>query len=80
MYGCALVAGAIGESAPIDESFKSSMWWLQRAATVGRERSAHRTLHSSCFAKRTANAQYDEAACRYSSWSASGAGDGQGDF
>jgi hypothetical protein len=28
------LAGAIGESAPVDESFKSSMWWLQRAATV----------------------------------------------
>ncbi|KAF8275245.1 hypothetical protein EI94DRAFT_1825216 [Lactarius quietus] len=28
------LAGAIGESAPVDESFKSSMWWLQRASTV----------------------------------------------
>ncbi|KAN0128472.1 hypothetical protein V8E53_013679 [Lactarius tabidus] len=28
------LAGAIGECAPVDESFKSSMWWLQRAATV----------------------------------------------
>ncbi|KAH9966428.1 hypothetical protein BC827DRAFT_1175740 [Russula dissimulans] len=28
------LAGAIGESAPVDESFKSSMWWLKRAATV----------------------------------------------
>ncbi|KAH9060084.1 hypothetical protein EDB87DRAFT_1562339 [Lactarius vividus] len=28
------LAGAIGESAPVDESFKSSMWWLQRAAAV----------------------------------------------
>jgi len=28
------LAGAIGESAPVDESFKSSMWWLQRAAQV----------------------------------------------
>jgi hypothetical protein len=28
------LAGAIGESAPVDEAFKASMWWLQRAATV----------------------------------------------
>ncbi|KAI0047956.1 hypothetical protein FA95DRAFT_1678664 [Auriscalpium vulgare] len=28
------LAAAIGESAPVDESFKSSIWWLQRAAMV----------------------------------------------
>ena len=52
------------------------MGWLQRPATVENERSAHRTLHSSL---RTTNAQYDEAACRHPSWSASGDGDGQDD-
>ncbi|KAI0064686.1 hypothetical protein BV25DRAFT_1799983 [Artomyces pyxidatus] len=28
------LGAAIGESAPVDESFKSSLWWLQRAAMV----------------------------------------------
>ncbi|TFY75795.1 hypothetical protein EWM64_g8217 [Hericium alpestre] len=28
------LAAAIGESAPVDESFKSSLWWLQRASAV----------------------------------------------
>jgi len=28
------LTAAIGESAPVDESFKASIWWLQRAATV----------------------------------------------
>lgn len=28
------LGGYIGESAPEGETFKSSLWWLQRAATV----------------------------------------------
>ena len=31
---CHRLSAAIGESAPVDESFKSSLWWLQRAAAV----------------------------------------------
>ncbi len=47
---------------------------------IEHERSAHRTLHRSRLAKRTGNAQYDEAAYRYPSWGAPADGDGQGDF
>lgn len=28
------MSGVIGETSPADEAFKSSLWWLQRAATV----------------------------------------------
>ncbi|KAH0830388.1 hypothetical protein J3R83DRAFT_1782 [Lanmaoa asiatica] len=28
------LAGIVGETPPIDEAFKSALWWLQRAATV----------------------------------------------
>ena len=28
------LAAAIGETPPVDEAFKSSLWWLQRAATT----------------------------------------------
>ncbi|KAI5124340.1 hypothetical protein M0805_008947 [Coniferiporia weirii] len=28
------LAAAIGETSPVDEAFKSSLWWLQRAATT----------------------------------------------
>jgi len=28
------LAGALGETPPADESFKSTLWWLQRAASV----------------------------------------------
>ncbi|KAG6377202.1 hypothetical protein JVT61DRAFT_1255 [Boletus reticuloceps] len=28
------LAGVVGETPPVDEGFKSALWWLQRAATV----------------------------------------------
>ncbi|EPQ58070.1 hypothetical protein GLOTRDRAFT_104018 [Gloeophyllum trabeum ATCC 11539] len=28
------LAAAVGETSPVDESFKSSLWWLQRAASI----------------------------------------------
>ncbi|EIW85394.1 hypothetical protein CONPUDRAFT_118217 [Coniophora puteana RWD-64-598 SS2] len=28
------LAGVVGETPPIDENFKSSLWWLQRAASI----------------------------------------------
>jgi len=28
------LAGALGETPPVDESFKSTLWWLQRASSV----------------------------------------------
>ena len=28
------LAAALGETPPVDESFKSTLWWLQRAASV----------------------------------------------
>ncbi|KAG9318257.1 hypothetical protein JVU11DRAFT_339 [Chiua virens] len=28
------LAGIVGETPPVDEAFKSALWWLQRAATV----------------------------------------------
>jgi len=28
------MSAAIGEISPVDESFKSSLWWLQRSAAV----------------------------------------------
>ncbi|TFK54827.1 hypothetical protein OE88DRAFT_1622996 [Heliocybe sulcata] len=28
------LAAAVGETSPVDETFKSSLWWLQRAASV----------------------------------------------